>query len=263
MSKKLKCSMALLFVIGLLIGCTGKDDVASATVVEKNEMTDVGTLRSETLIVDMLNGGMADPDLVNPYLPGSFADVGFHQLVYAQLWEIDTINGKQIPDLAADFPVAMDDTNTKFTFNVREGLTWSDGEPFTAHDVAYTSDMLLSTPALGWSGYYATMDKNMKAIDDYTIELETVNPEAKIEQKLGVVVWGNNFRVMPKHIWENEEPTTFKYTNPLSIGPYTIKDRDSLGNWFLYEKRADWENSSIGHLGVEPVPEYILFKYFQ
>ena len=227
------------------------------------EMTDVGTPRSETLIVDMLNGNVADPDLCNPYMPGAVAmDAGFHQLVFSHLWEIDTVKGEQFPDLAANMPEALDDTMTKFQFKIREGIKWSDGVDFTAEDVEFTANMILNTPEISYSGYFSTVIKSMKAIDKYTVEIETFKPEAKIAQRLGVVIWGHSFRPVPKHIFENEDAKSFKYTNPLSLGPYALTERDPQGNWFLYEKREDWQNSDVGIIVGEPGPQYILFKYF-
>ncbi|WP_197081223.1 ABC transporter substrate-binding protein [Gordoniibacillus kamchatkensis] len=227
------------------------------------KMTDVGTPRSQTLIVDILSGRSADPDRMNPYVPGAVPmDSGLHQLIYSNLWEIDTVKGKQIPDLAATMPEPLDNTNTKFRFKLQEGLAWSDGVEFTADDVVYTSDMLLKTKELGYSGYYSSLVKSMKAIDKTTIEVETVQPETRLAQKLGVVIWGTAFRVMPKHIWEKEDPTKFKFTDPVGVGPYKLSKRDPQGNWFLYEKRQDWQKSDIGKLVGEPGPQYILFKYF-
>ncbi|MFQ7550042.1 MAG: hypothetical protein ACLRMZ_06770 [Blautia marasmi] len=70
-----------------------------------DKMTDVGTPREDTLIVDMLSGTQTDPDNFNPYMTGCVAmDCGLHQLLYPCLWEADTMNGEQICDLAADFP---------------------------------------------------------------------------------------------------------------------------------------------------------------
>lgn len=227
------------------------------------KMTDVGTPRSETLIVDILNGRSPNPEQMNPYMPGSVSmDSGLHQLLFAHLWEIDTVKGEQFPDLAATMPEALDDTMTKFKFKVREGLAWSDGVEFTAEDIEYTANMILNTKELGYHGYFASIVKSMKAVDKYTIEVETVQPEAKLAQKLGVVIWGNTFRVVPKHIWEKEDPKAFKFSNPVGVGPYKLAKRDPQGYWFLWEKREDWKKSDVGQIVGEPGPKYILFKFF-
>ncbi len=241
---------------------TGTGDDAGDEPAPTGEMTDVGTPRNETLIVDILAGNSADPTNANLYMPGVVADGGLHQLVYSHLWEVNTVTGEQFPSLAADMPVATDDTFTKFTFKMKEGLTWSDGEPLTAYDVEFTSDMLLNNPEIPWSGYYTTVIKDMVAVDELTIEMETVDPQPKITQRLAPVIWGHSFRIVPKHIWENEDPVTFKFEETISSGPYVRIDVDPNGNWYLYEKREDWENTAIGMDVGEPGPQYILFKYF-
>lgn len=272
--KKRTMRLAALLMAGLMMlsGCSsggaGGTEVKDSQTGTKAStsggvMTDVGTPRAETLIVDMLSGTQTDPDNCNPYMTGCITmDCGLHQLIFPALWEVDTMKGEQICDLAADFPKAMDDTNTKFQFHIREGIKWSDGTDFTAEDVAYTSDVLIKTDSFSWSGFYKSFVKSMKAVDKYTIEMELVEPNVKPQQKLGVIVFGNNFKILPKHIWEKEDPATFKYTNPLSLGPYTLTKRDTQGNWFLYEKREDWKNTDVGIIDGEPKPQYILFKYF-
>jgi peptide/nickel transport system substrate-binding protein len=102
--------------------------------------------------VDILSARTADVENVNPYMPGAVPmDAGFHQLIFGHLWEIDTVKGEQFPDLAATMPEALDDSNTKFSFKVQEGLAWSDGTEFTAADIEFTSDMILNTKELGYS----------------------------------------------------------------------------------------------------------------
>ena len=242
----------------------GTVGVTTAEAVGDVEMTDVGTPRKETLIVDMLNGNAADPFQMNPYMPGCAPmDVGLHQLIFTYLWEIDTVKGEQYGEIAEDLPEAVDDSMTKFRFKIREGLTWSDGVPVTAADVEFTSDMILNTPEFSYSAYYATIVKSMKAIDELTVEVECASPQAKLAQRLGVVIWGADFKVVPKHIWEKEDPKVFKNSDVIGCGPYKLIDRDKTsGNWFLYEKREDWENSTTGIIFGEPAPKYILFKYY-
>jgi peptide/nickel transport system substrate-binding protein len=242
-----------------LPAATGDKQAPSST----GKMTDVGTPRNQTLIVDILSGRSPDPNRMNPYMPGAVAmDSGLHQLIYSNLWEINTVKGEQIPDLAATMPEPLDNTNTKFKFKIQDGLTWSDGHEFTADDVQYTAEMLLKTKEIGYSGYFSSLVKSMKALDKTNIEVETVQPETRLAQKLGVVIWGTSFRVMPKHIWEKEDPTKFKFTDPIGVGPYKLSKRDPQGSWFLYEKRQDWQKSDIGKLVGEPGPPFILFKYF-
>lgn len=231
---------------------------------KENAMLDVGVPRAETLVVDVLSGNTANPWLVNPYVPGAVPwDAGFHQLIFAHLWEINTMSGEQFPELAAEMPVPLDDTMTRFQFRVREGLVWSDGVPFTAEDVEYTAQMILNTPELGFHGYFASLVGKVTAVDKYTVQIETVRPEAKLATKLGVVIFGQAFKIMPKHIWENEDPRTFRFEDAVGIGSYRLTGRDTVnGSWFLFEKRDDWRNSVDGQIAGEPGPKYVLFRSF-
>lgn len=98
-----------LAAIGLasLLGATA----LSATVAPAwaQQMTDVGTPRAETLIVDMLNARVGNPTNMNMYQQGVTINHGYHQMAGALLYDIDTAKGSQFPDLAAEMPIANDD----------------------------------------------------------------------------------------------------------------------------------------------------------
>jgi peptide/nickel transport system substrate-binding protein len=226
------------------------------------QMTDVGTPRKETLVVDMLSGRVGNPKHMNPYIEGDNLVQGLHQLAYSQLWEIDTVKGTQYPALAATLPEPIGDGFTKWRFKVRKGLTWSDGEPFSAADVVFTARMALDTPKLPYNKFIAANIKDIRAVDDETVELETVKPLPKITYSFGSVIFGNSFRVVPKHIWEKVDPLTFANYPPVTIGPYKLKDSDTNGYWFLWEKRDDWQHTDVGQIVGEPKPKYVLFRSY-
>jgi peptide/nickel transport system substrate-binding protein len=228
----------------------------------KAQMTDVGTPRKETLVVDILTGRVGNPKKMNPYQEGNIVVQGLHQLGYSNLWEIDTTKGTQYPALAATMPEALDDSFTKFRFKVRKGLAWSDGQPFSAHDVAYTAKMLLDNPKLPFSRFLSTNLKSMAAVDDETIELETIKALPKLPYSFGSVIFGNGFRTIPKHVWEKVDPVTFDNYPPVTIGPYKVKDVDPNGFWFLWEKREDWQKTDVGQIVGEPAAKYVLFRSF-
>ncbi len=236
--------------------------VALAPLSAFGQNTDVGTPRKETLVVDILTGRVGNPRRMNPYHEGNIVVQGLHQLGYSNLWDIDTVKGTQYPALAASMPEPLDGTYTKWRFKVRKGLTWSDGAPFSAADVAYTAQMILDTPKLPYNRVLAANLKSVKALDDETVEMETTKPLPKIGYSFGSVIFGNAFRVIPKHVWEKVDPTTFENYPPVTIGPYKIKDVDSNGFWFLWERRNDWQNTDVAQLVGEPKPKYILFRSY-
>ena len=99
--------------------------------------------------------------------------------------------------------------------------------------------MALDNPKLPYHRFIVNNIKDIRAVDDETIELETVNPLPKITYSFGSVIFGNAFRVVPKHVWEKVDPLTFENYPPVTIGPYKLKDTDPNGFCFLWEKRDD------------------------
>lgn len=156
----------------------------------------------------------------------------------------------------------MDDTYTKFKVKLREGVKWSDGVEFTADDVVFTSDMLLNNPEVVFSGAFSKVVKKITAIDKHTIQIETHKPEYRLEQALGVVVVDAIFKVVPKHIWEKEDVKTYDNKTNVGTGPYIFSKCDPQGNWFLFEKRPDWNGSATAIIAGEPAPQYILFRAY-
>lgn len=224
--------------------------------------TDVGTPREETLIVDMLNARVANPLQMNPFIAGVTLSHGLHQLAYSQLWDIDTVTGKQFPALAATMPEPLNKEFTKFRFKVRQGLTWHDGKPFTADDVVFTAEMAMGNDKLPIGSYLKTVIKTIQKTDDFTIELETVKPYPRLSAALGSMIYGNLFRPVPKHIWKDVDAATFTNYPPVGIGPYKFSKGDPNGFWFLWEKRTDWKNSDSGQIKGEPKPKYVLFRSY-
>ena len=119
-----------LIAIALAVALGGTTLSGTVTPAWAQQMTDVGTPRAETLIVDMLNARVGNPENMNMYQQGVTTNHGYHQMAGALLYDIDTAKGTQIPDLAAAMPEALNEDFTKFKVALREGMTWSDGQPF-------------------------------------------------------------------------------------------------------------------------------------
>src|SRR5258708_14848831 len=88
---------------------------------------------------------VADPTL-NPWSPNAFIESLFVNRV---LFDGLTKPGKDLapaPDLAASWSTSAD--GLSWTFKLREGVKWSDGQPFTADDVAFTFNDIVLRPEL-------------------------------------------------------------------------------------------------------------------
>jgi len=235
--------------------------VSSFTLAE-GEMTPVGTPRSETLIVECQSPTDV-PGQFNSYMNGTQMGFGIHQLMSAQMWEMDTASGNQFGEVADGMPVSNEDF-TVHTVKIRQGIKWSDGEDLNADDVVFTFNMILSNPNIGCSGWFNDIIASVEKIDDYTIQITTNYSFPRLASKFGVTIWGNDLRIVPEHIYSQvEDVTTFPDSDPVVAGPYTVKDYDPNGQWILYELREDWQYSTVAvvtGMTEAPAAKYVWFR---
>jgi peptide/nickel transport system substrate-binding protein len=230
---------------------------------EELTMTDVGTPRSETLIVDAGYGGATNPDNYNPFSGLTSLTAGYAQFHMSYLWEIHTPTGEQFPAMAAEPLTALDDTYTKWQIKLREGLYWSDGVEITAEDIAFSIGLYYANPTITNSAVITALLKdNPTVVDKYILEIETHQPTPRLQQQLGVLIVSSQFLIVPKHIWEDVDALTYENNPPIGSGPYFLNSYDPNGNWWLWERREDWDRTDVGMIYGMPVPKYIYFKAY-
>jgi peptide/nickel transport system substrate-binding protein len=149
-----------------------------------------------------------DVDTLQPLSAGG--DYHWWNKVYSRLFTYEVADqqyGDLVGDLATDWSVSED--GLTWTINLREGVTWHDGEPFTADDVKFTlemcSDPVANAPAnCVWSfapiaGVDAikagdsTDAAGIVAVDDLTLEITTDEPNALIPDLLSEIF------ILPEH----------------------------------------------------------------
>lgn len=247
--RKYKASVRWLAALAVVLGT-----IASAQTIRLPQVP-----RQDMLIVDNLAGRIANPTVFNPYRTGTILHQGLHNLAMEVLWDINTVTGEWIDVLAGGPPEPLNEDFTRWRIPLREGVTWSDGKPFTSADVVFTFNMLTSTPELPQYGHWSNLVESAEAEGDHAVILTLTRPYAKLQVLLGVVVYQNQFKPVPKHVWEKVDPATFDNYPPVVPGPYVLDSVDPNGYWFLWKKRDDWQNSTVGLVHGEPAPEYVLF----
>jgi peptide/nickel transport system substrate-binding protein len=160
-----------------------KEGITPAT--DPGQVPAAAALRKDTVVA-----GISEPQgIFNPYFFTNGWDENVTNVIFARLIDLDS-QGKPVPGLAAAWQVSAD--NRVYTIKLRPGLTFSDGSPLTAEDVAFTLT-LLHDPAYdgetdlslahidGGEAYKtgkASAIRGLKVIDPLTLEVTTTQPGA-------------------------------------------------------------------------------------
>ena len=217
--------------------------------------------REQTLILNNPEGAINNPGWFNIWVNGGGgSSTGLHQLVMDTLWYIDPnagIDGVTHNSLASGPPVYNADF-TEMTVNFRDDIYWSDGEQFTADDVVFTVQTQIDTPGTDWNGEFSTQVETVEAVDDQTVHFTLQAPNSRFHSIFSVR-WEGAW-IMPEHIFSGvENLIEYDNANPVGLGPYVLHSYDPNGNWYIWEKREDWDRTSVADFG-EPAPQYVIYR---
>ena len=174
----------------------------------------------------------SEPGNLNPLIFPTTYDTNIQELVFARLIRpTETLTFE--PDMAESWEVS-EDART-LTFTLREGLTWHDGEPVTASDVAFTftsmadpeypggrfAEISIIEGAQEYQDGTAESVSGIQVLNDRTISFTTLEPFAPFLPVIGGVY------ILPEHIygavdiaqWQQDETNR----RPLGSGPFVFE----------------------------------------
>jgi len=115
------------------------------------------------------------------------------------------------------------DDYTAWTVTIRDGVTWHDGEPLTADDVAFTYDYLLEHEDPGRYGHHIhdiPRYTHSEVEDDTTLTLFFDQAAPTF-----TAVPGGDAPIIPRHIWEDvDDPFEATDVEPVGSGPFAVVD---------------------------------------
>jgi peptide/nickel transport system substrate-binding protein len=119
-------------------------------------------------------------------------------MLYPQLVQYDYKDGKYeiVGDLADSWDTSADGKD--WTFHLKSGTKWSDGQPLTAEDVAWTVNTTVKFAAGPTAVQAPSVNhvKNAEALDPTTVVLHYDSPVGNVLAQL------EQFFVLPQHAWE-------------------------------------------------------------
>jgi peptide/nickel transport system substrate-binding protein len=167
--------------------------------------------------------------------PGALTDILVNKVIYNNLMRYDLKDQKTIvpsPDIAESFEANAD--ATEYTFKLRSGVKWHDGQPFTADDVVFTMKAVLDPNVNASSRSTISAVQSIEKTDDLTVVFKMKFPYVPFPVKIGY-----NMAIVPKHLLDGQDlnqPTEF-IKHPLGPGPFKFKSYTPAS--FLATERYD------------------------
>ena len=133
--------------------------------------------------------------------------------IYEPLAVFNSMKAEYVPWLATNYE--WREENMVLRVTTREGVRWSDGEPFSARDVAFTHNLLKEYPALDRLALWS-MVASVLVLDDRTVDFRF--QKVYIPGRDEILAQ----QIVPQHVWKDvEDPVAFANENPVATGPFT------------------------------------------
>jgi peptide/nickel transport system substrate-binding protein len=115
----------------------------------------------------------------------------------------------------------------------------------------------IKNPSMVWSSQFAANVASVTAPDKNTVVFKLKKPNSRFHA-IFTVRW-NAAWIMPKHIFEKQaDPTKYDFNPPVTLSAYTLKSFDPNGKWYIWQKRDDWQRTTLARFG-EPGPKYVAY----
>lgn len=216
--------------------------------------------RGETLILQRAGNVINNFDQMNPYGLGGLGVVRdtLNKTIYEFLFLYNHNDGEIMPWLATGYE--YNDTFDEIVVTLRDGVTWADGEPFTANDVKFTFDLVKATPSMVFSAQLNDSVAEVEVVDDLTLRIVLDGPNPRWVFQYLAENSEINMALLPEHVWADKDPETFNNFDleqgwPLGTGPYRLVRASD--QQLVYHVREDWWAAEIGFQDLPAVKQII------
>ncbi len=187
-------------------GGSGDDDKSS-------DKPTASGVSDKVLTVGMPNGPQKENH--NPMGPGSSSlSLGYAFVVYESLMQVNEIKPLDAPTPWLAESVEWNDDSTQAVITPREGVKWSDGEPFTAEDIAFSLQIRKDHDEINadFPGQYGDIK-----VEDGKVVVNFTSGQFVNQVKLYKIL------IVPKHIWDGQDPVTFSDPKMVGTGPFKLQ----------------------------------------
>ena len=236
--------IALLLAAAMAMSLTACGDTSktgsTAEETAKQEETTKESENTEKAEESTLVYGSGDYTRINPAMD---EHCEINVLLFSGLTAHDA-DDQVIPGLAEKWE--YDEDSCTYTFHIRDGIKWHDGEAFTADDVKFTIEAIMD-PENGSENAPNYEDvQEIKVMDDQTIAFKLAEPNVAFLEYMTIAI-------LPKHLLEGEDMQESDFfRHPVGTGPYKLESWDA-GQSIVMTKNEDY------YLG-SPKIDKVIFK---
>ncbi|MFB4163661.1 peptide-binding protein [Alteribacillus sp. JSM 102045] len=251
--------MVLLSFGFILAACSGGDEPTEGEETDTAEGEDV-TEEGEESAGEPQDGGMITAAMYSA--PGG----QFNPIFYEDAYEANILdftheslvaqdeNLEFIPELAHDWE--FNDDQTELTYFLEEGVTWHDGEEFTADDVVFTFTSIADPEYVNSGGVRTDYVNKLVGYEEYAAgeadELEGVQSEDDytvtftFEEPNVTALYNTSFPIIPEHVFADvavedmpENSASINAGEVVGTGPFQLTDMQE-GEQYVLEKHEDY-----------------------
>src|SRR5215212_3310573 len=211
--------IAVLLIVSLAAGALAQSSSSSSVPSSSSAPSGPPSSSGE---LTFTYADVSEPSSLNPLVGYLGTDYTMWALNYDLLINFSTDDFS--PDFEHSITTSVDvsSDSMSFTYHLRPDMKWSDGQPFTAEDVAWTLNFYKKNNVPNYSSDLALMDKAV-ATDATTVVITSTKPTSLYS---GDTVFLYEY-ILPKHIWskfDNDYHAARQETNAPSVGsgPFII-----------------------------------------
>ncbi len=145
-------------------------------------------------------GWTSQPDNLNPFIGWQNVTYEIWSINYGFLFGFGNDNSPTL-DLAREFPTeengGVSADGKVWTIKLRTGVKWSDGQPFTAEDVAFTYNYIVKNRMLTMTITTVGIEE-AEALAPDVVQITCSRPKADMMHIF--------LPILPKHVWEDVDP---------------------------------------------------------
>jgi peptide/nickel transport system substrate-binding protein len=159
------------------------------------------------------------PDTLNPGTAVLAEAYIMFELVYDAMYNLE-FDASFTPELAETVEVSED--GTIWTFTIHDGVTFHDGTPLTANDVAFSYNLYKAHEDFPFLNVYTQYFETVEAPDERTVVITLTEPIPNMESQLLYLY------ILPEHIWaehsEGAASAEFENLEMIGSGPFKMQE---------------------------------------